>query len=173
MTTDARARTAACVRTAGAWPLLLLLCVHVAWHARLASAEDGRVTVNVKRYLSLPSESFRAGNSYRVDYSSSDRLCREAGAVLAADQSRAAHKAILQRFYARKNDRPLHSYLGGDARRSASTLEEPARRCKAGDEDASLNCVYRWNKAFSRRRRMAVVLRSGVARTARCLALVS
>ncbi|KAH8615891.1 IGP family C type lectin domain [Trypanosoma vivax] len=149
MTTDARARTAACVRTAGAWPLLLLLCVHVACHARLASAEDGRVTVNVRRYLSLPSESFRTAYDQRVDYSSSDRLCREAGAVLAADQSDAAHKAIFDQFHSyAKNNQELYSFLGGDALSNAAVRREPTKWCKAGDKTTSLNCVYRWNKGL-------------------------
>ncbi|KAH8617323.1 IGP family C type lectin domain [Trypanosoma vivax] len=148
MTTDARARTAACVRTAGAWPLLLLLCVHVAWHARLASAEDGRVTVNVKRYLSLPSEGFRTQHAHRVDYSSSDRLCREAGAVLAADQSRAAHEAILEQFHVLSVKSVGYSFLGGDALSNAAMRRNPLERCKAGDKTTSLNCVYRWNKGL-------------------------
>ncbi|CCD19383.1 IGP family C type lectin domain [Trypanosoma vivax] len=148
MTTDARARTAACVRTAGAWPLLLLLCVHVACHARLASAEDGRVTVNVKRYLSFHSGSFRTAYGQRVDYSSSDRLCREAGAVLAADQSGAAHAGIHEEHYRLAVGKELYSFLGGDALSNAAVRREPTKWCKAGDKTTSLNCVYRWNKGL-------------------------
>ncbi|KAH8616529.1 IGP family C type lectin domain [Trypanosoma vivax] len=148
MTTDARARTAACVHTAGAWPLLLLLCVHVACHARLASAEDGRVTVNVRRYLSFHSGSFRTVYGQRVDYSSSDRLCREAGAVLAADQSGAAHAGIHEEHYRLAVGKELYSFLGGDALSNAAVWREPTKWCKAGDKTTSLNCVYRWNKGL-------------------------